>query len=648
MRIKLSQSRYMTETKNVMSFIIFSFLNTFLPIALCIVASFVSETGPDAVMAIGYLSPFMMGFMQLSISFGIWTFNTLVKRTHFTEDRELSKSEFDRVFSSSVFLSIAMGLILVMFYALFTFLYIYFSTNRPNTQLTLEYGYDFIGTTIIYVLLVCLKSNLILYIYYYDKKSAVILEILFQMISILIAFAVGVGLDKKVFGIGMSLSLMMVLYVAFLSWYISKRCSFHMYRFSWYRFADSFAQFKKLLSESVSGLSMALFKGIALFALGLTISNKMKSFVPLSFQMGRVIWFNYMSFLPFISIGISNAIEYYDLFKPLNSIKFNSQFRKKYWFYLIFSMTFTLFISVAAMFLVRPLVDLYVHNASLDLPAIKALIDSNMYDGIPIPLDHLPPNKLPPLSAITMPSELKERVDLLQEAYKAAAGSDGVLSKWEMIKFVSKNKQLIKEVASGLKIWIETGTANPISKEWIDWILGFKNEDDMLALIAYAYGDPTTFKNFMIDYIKFTSLDPNTITALMNYSIGFSNDSILVNVLHFQSKTMIYIIAYSVLYCGWTILIPASRKIQNRKVHWAIIAVVYALCIGGVVVMGIIFTLYFATWWPNAYNPFQYMDAWTFPALLAGSIVSTYLWIKWIVLNVVDHKKTKKTYSRFI
>ncbi len=647
MKTTFAENSFKTEVKNMISFIIFSFLNTFFPIAVCIISSFIKDYGAQAVMAIGYVSPFMLGFMQLSISFGIWTFSVLIKRTNFTENREIDKTEFNKIFSSSMMLSIVMGIIVCMFYSLFSSLYMYYSSNRPNTSLTLDYGFHFIETTWIYILLVCLKSNLVLYIYYYQRKKATIYEIVFQVTSIALALLFGVIFKGEVLGMGSALSLSMIVYVIFLIVHIKKECDFKFYRVSIYRFFDSFAQLRTVLSEAVGGLSMALFKGIALVALGLSIPSKMGAFVPLVFQMARVIWFNYMSFLPFMAIGIANAVEYYDLFKPLNTIKPMVYYRKKYWFSMIFAMCFTLLLSISAMYLVRPLTELYVSQNKYPSSYIPP------WGEIPFNADDLPPNVLPPANAleINLSQATKDDINTLIAGYEAAdKNHDGKLNAFELLKFtkfLKDNPNLLINIKNGISDALQPVLSNPIVDQWLDWI--FKNPE----ALVYAAQHPSDFKEWMKNYILYTSLDVDAIVALVNYNIGYSKDSILVDLLHEKmggkySKTMIYIIVYSVCSSCYTIMLPATRKVEGRKVPWPVVAVVYFLCIGGVVTLGAIFTWFFNVWAPDLVNPFPFMDAWTFPTMLAASIVATYLLVKFIILNIKDAKKNKKQSLQYV
>ena len=49
-------------------FIIFSFLVCLLPIFLSLIGSLIQPNGSQAVLAIGYVAPFLMAFIQISFS----------------------------------------------------------------------------------------------------------------------------------------------------------------------------------------------------------------------------------------------------------------------------------------------------------------------------------------------------------------------------------------------------------------------------------------------------------------------------------------------------------------------------------------------------------------------------------------------------
>ena len=130
------------KRENIFTFVLFSFLNSFFPIFLCMISALIPEYGAQAVMAVGFVSPFQLGFMQLGVSFATWCFYSIIKKIRQSRS-SIAKIEFNATLSSSVYLSIFMGIILTVFYVVCSYLYMYFSCNRPNTQLTLEYGYNF-------------------------------------------------------------------------------------------------------------------------------------------------------------------------------------------------------------------------------------------------------------------------------------------------------------------------------------------------------------------------------------------------------------------------------------------------------------------------------------------------------------------------
>ncbi len=612
------------KRENIFTFVLFSFLNSFFPIFLCMISALIPEYGAQAVMAVGFVSPFQLGFMQLGVSFATWCFYSIIKKIRQSRS-SIAKIEFNATLSSSVYLSIFMGIILTVFYVVCSYLYMYFSCNRPNTQLTLEYGYNFIFTSIPYILLICLKSILVLYVFYHKKSYSIYFEIFFTIFSLLFSFLLSVLTNINTYGVGAGESIVMILYIVFLLIFINTKLKFKFYKLSLSQIKSLFSNFKFVLKDSAASISMAFFKGLALLLLGIIITTDLKDFVPLSFQMARVLWFNLMYCLPFIGIGVANAIEFSDIYVTRETLELNSEIRIRYWKYLIISMLITTGLCVGFTYLINPLTSLYIMNNGLVVemvPPFQGSIPVNRLTGKPI-IDLSNINNLPPRVLPQIP------IDLIN----AVKTNDTNLIQTELEK------------------WIQT----PEMKQWKDWIENTNLKDFKLWFITHIdkifSQTHTTEQQFLIDlkdwyvnYIQYTSLDVNVISNLLLYNTQKQineSTSILVHVLDHKAYAYIYICVYSILCVGWTILLPAMRGVKIKRLPQWFVCLVYALAIGFVVSFGVIFSLYFDKLWPNATNYFKYMDAWTFPLFAIASIVSLYFWVKWIIINIKQHKISK-------
>ena len=137
--------------------------------------------------------------------------------------------------------------------------------------------------------------------------------------------------------------------------------------------------------ESITSISLSVFKGVAIICLSIVIPDVINDFVPLSYQMSRVIWFNMMYFIPFIGIGISEEIRnhyvsYHSVSKDKCYLNHNKRLDFKV---MIITLLLTLIVAISCIFLVKPLNYLYAindHNLFKDnlMPEIKGW-------GIPTP-----------------------------------------------------------------------------------------------------------------------------------------------------------------------------------------------------------------------------------------------------------------------
>jgi membrane-anchored glycerophosphoryl diester phosphodiesterase (GDPDase) len=125
-------------------FIIISLLNSIMPILLCIISAFVNPFGSQVVMGVGYVSAFLLTFSQVGISFAISTFFLLAKKFKEIDNNNYSKQKISEIMTHSIYISILMGVVLSIFFAASSYLYLFFSCNRPNTMQTIEYGMDFV------------------------------------------------------------------------------------------------------------------------------------------------------------------------------------------------------------------------------------------------------------------------------------------------------------------------------------------------------------------------------------------------------------------------------------------------------------------------------------------------------------------------
>ena len=99
---------------------------------------------------------------------------------------------------------------------------------------------------------------------------------------------------------------------------------------------------------------------------------------------------------------------------------------------------------------------------------------------------------------------------------------------------------------------------------------------------------------------------------------------------------MIYVAIYGVLNSVWSILIQVNQRNTNRSMPYWLLIIVYIICVGGLVLFGVLFAVAFKDQL-GTNNPFMYLDAWTFPLVFISLIVIIVLSIKYYV----SYKKLK-------
>lgn len=378
------------------------------------------------------------------------------------------------------------------------------------------------------------------------------------MIFIIIFSAIlGIYTQLSVKGIGLACTIGSILILIISSLIIIKKFKFKFFiskniKLTW-------NGFKKIMQESIAGISLSLSKGIGIFVLGLVLPTQMGMFIPLSYQMARVIWFNLMNCLVWVSIGISDSIKFYNIYSEQNEEKILS---KDYTIISICSMLITLLFCVGGWYLVEPLAKLYIRNGQWD-PNLKT------------------PELLP-----------------------------------GMPEFITDPK----------------GNIN------LNWFL--KELKDNKELDLWILNNPLIFSRWMLNYVGYTSYNVEVITRLLNYDFHSGNISFveLFALEDYNSKSSIYIFIYAILCSGWTVLLPSTTAITKKEMKWWLLMIVYAIIIGSILWFGINFSII-----DTSYNrKFKFMDAWTFPLMITACVVSSYVWLKWIIISCKYHMINKR------
>ena len=624
-------------------FIVFAFLSCVLPIIYCLLASLIKPNGSQAVMGMGHVMPFLLAFVQISFSISMIILTKIKHKKEFSQQK---------IIVSSIWLSIFLGFAFIITYVLSSFTYMYFSNNRPNTQDMLKYGLDFIWWTIPFIFLFPLFTTS-MFIIKKDNTLIALWTVVFLFgLSILLSYVFAIILNLKIIGLAIGLSISMIILIICNFAYIKRHLQIQFkIRFKEVLSIDSWI-IKNVFQESMAWVSLSLFKGIAIICLSFTIPNVINDFVPLPYQMSRVIWFNMMYFIPCIGVGISEQIRYhYQTYhaKESNEVCQLQHTKNKDWKVLIWTLVITTFIAISSIFIIQPLNYLYSVN------------DQNNFNGTMPVIEGWGVPTLPPTQIINF-NELKN----LNLTPLPEFGSNNAIN---LIKFTNwvkeqiQNNPTFKDDLNSLIKWYEW--LNQTNSEGIS-ILSFlqdKYQINFWQEISNLIQDPNSVStNFtlalknslnyivhlwlysstsdivtdaflllrpMINYHNLLDSNENIASVLINNPIKDVLISLFLKVNSFNAKAMIYVSVYGIFNAIWSILIQINQRNNKKGIPLWLLILVYAVCVGFLVTFGTLFAVTLTDVLQNN-NPFMYLDAWTFPLIVISFLVIIYLIIKTI------------------
>lgn len=669
-------------------FIIFSFLVCLLPIFLSLIGSLIQPNGSQAVLAIGYVAPFLMAFIQISFSISMIVIAKLKNQANEIKDNTEKLKNDHLNFWTIFWLSLIMGIIMVIFYIFSAFLYIYFANNKPNTQATLKFGLNFIWSTILFILLIPLITSLLIFIFFHNKNQSVLITTMFFifMVGLTIAFGPFTHLKVTGIGIGVSFAAILILIIEIMYLWLNQQWLFYQ---PFVKPKLNLTVIKLMTKESLTNISLSAFKGIAILGLSFAIPFTISDFVPLSYQMSRVIWFNFMYFLPFLGIGIGEAIRFHYLFHDENNPCRINHCSKNDFLFILITMSITLLLSVGSIFMVNPLATVYSKNDFN--PFLNNLAPEIEGWGQPttppkelINLDELNKLKLDPfpelqkLIPLTGDPQKDQIIKLQNAAIKLAnlnkatnwldlqiknnpiefnhlfqdldqwnkwlnqINSDGI----KLIDFLNQKfgvkdsfDLIIKSIINGDEQWKnEINKLIPFLKSSMSymvyvWLYSTTNPDVTSSFINLRTF--VTIKDLFTLYTENGQLDLQKL--LSENSIFDILPVLFLKIQTFNSKSMIYILIFSNLNAIWSILLQTNTRDIKKSLPYSLMIIIYFICIGGLITFGALFGVTFKTSLGSA-NPFQYLDAWTFPLVIISILAILVVGIKAIQAKKVAKK----------
>ncbi len=660
-------------------FILFSFLSCLLPIIYCLLASLIKPNGSQAVMGVGHVIPFMLAFMQISFTISIIIFAKLneIKKTRYYSNHQL--------ISSSMWLSLFIGIMFAIFYVASAFCYMYFSNNRPNTQAMLKYGLDFLYITSALILFFPIFTSTIFIVKYRNEVLAINSIIIFFILSVLFSFLFCIFTDLEIIGlsIGLLISIMLTIFINlfFINGFFTIKELFAIYEVRNICLIFS----KTIFKESATQISMSFFKAIAIICLSFSIPNTISGFVPLSYQMSRVIWFNMMYFIPFIGLGIGEGIRFHHLFNH-SVVSDNNCYLEHRWrndLKIIYATFFlTVAITIGCIFAVKPLNRLYIVNdynrfrdgkmpeiAGWGTPTLAPNSIPNLQNFKDLSLDPLPefkplkdnPNNSPIIDIQNAAIRL-ENLNLFQNWVRQQIASnpnvvEGVkqdlqsINEWidwlkqtnidgvSIIHFIETKYDVnfleqIKNIVNGIQP--STGFLQAVRSclSYFVYLWLYSNTNDIITDAFLLLRPIINYHNVIFDS------NANIVEVLINNPLSTVLTSLFLSINTFDAKAMIYIGVYGTLNSIWAILIQLNQRNLRKGMPYWLLTLVYGGCIGFLVTFGTLFGVTLTSQLGKA-NPFMYLDAWTFPLIVISFVVIVFLSIKYFV----SYKKYNKIKS---
>ncbi len=561
-------------------FLIVSLLNCFLPIILCVIASFINPYGAQVVTGVGYVNAFLLTFCQLGVSFATSTY-FLIRKFH---NKKLVNE--DSVITHSILISILMGFFIIIVYAISSYLYLWFSCNRPNTLQTIDYGMMFMATSMLFAFLTCLNFLLVLYIKIKNHTLALCLQLLSITFSIALSTIFTLTTTLGPWGLGLGLSIgslisLLIFIVIILKYYPFK------FKIAYINF--SYFTFKEIVTESVGGIAVSFFKGFGILLLAMSLPNKLGAFVPLSFQVARLIWFNIMYSVVWFAIGISDTIKYFYLMAD------NTKFKPRLvinWFnkLLLISFLVTLLFCVGEWFLVNPLAHVYVQNGQYAPWLEKPKMD----------------------------------VNLQNELNNIFTNFKNILIKHDVIDN-NFNGNILSTTLDKISSWYNEGIKGRLK------IISLINDFSKVSISPNIISD---FLTYIKNYQGYTSYNSAIIVGLVNHYFQEPDLLVKLGLDNFNANSSFYIFGYAIFCSQWTIILPANKFVTKKGINNWLIALVYGVSVGFVIGFGSYFSLV------NTSNTFiRFLDAWTFPLFLLAIAIYVFVLIKWIITCVKYYKK---------
>ena len=347
-------------------FIIFWFINAFIPIAICMISAAIPNDGAYYVIGIGYVTAFQLAYVQIGWTVSIALTYTILQMK-FTKNKVEGQAQGDLMYAT-VLITLFYGLLLVPFFIGPSYAYSRFANNHVNTVVSQQSAYNYIWTLSGYIFLSPFMSLMIIYIHSYKGQKRSIIAIvasnaLIVGLSAILTLTPNASNTVKAIGTGLGMTIGAIVCSVVLGVYVylTTELRYASFKFNWKEI--KFISLKTIKQAS-SILSIQIFKAIALIALGLVISNVMDSVVPMGYQFSRVVWYNYLYLVPFFAYGVADSMMFFGLRQRIE-IKYRQMFLA-FISIIVTAFLVEIVIAIGAYWTIEPLCGFYTRNSQLD------------------------------------------------------------------------------------------------------------------------------------------------------------------------------------------------------------------------------------------------------------------------------------------
>ena len=335
-------------------FLIFTLLNTLLPIILCLLGALQKNIGMEVALAIGLSTPFQLTFINIIFIFTFWIILSIIKE--YQKKAGNNNVKVQKLFWIILFSNIIITIILTLFFLLSSWSYVqlfYGNTNVDSiSSISLNFIYYFtgaiffIGISFVFTMLIHIQKG---------GLTAPILEgmrFLLIILSVLI-FQYSTNLTENAVGLGVLIGSIASL----------------IFNFAYY-----FVYFKVWKYEYIFKLSWLIFiiKGSWSFILIKTLSSLLKPMIffvmggskstqDYNFMVSKNIWYFALYFVPFLSDSFSKIISYHTILNADKYEKNKNNLAAFKWLF-IFDFVTLIIISISCYFLAEPISNIFILN----------------------------------------------------------------------------------------------------------------------------------------------------------------------------------------------------------------------------------------------------------------------------------------------